>query len=165
MHTGPLLDLAQFSLPPAPAASPDRSAYLQALADGLGLIDAIKELQTALHDQAKRALLEGWVVPGYALTKGRINRDWNDEPTAIATLVRLGFERADLIDDKLRSPKQIELRAKARGLKIPQGLIVSRPSGVSLCRAENARAPAPGRDEIVRTFTLALAAFQEGGIS
>ena len=163
-HTGPLIDLAQFS-PPTPAASPDREAYLQALADGLSLIDAIKDLQTALHDQAKRALLEGWVVPGYVLSRGRVNRDWSDEQAAIATLLRLGLERADLIDDQLRSPKQVELRAKARGLKIPQGLIVSRPSGVSLRRAENARAPAPGRDEIVRCFTLALEAFQEGGMS
>jgi hypothetical protein len=160
-HTGPLIDLAQFS-PPTPAASSDREAYLQALADGLSLVDAIQELQTALHDQAKRALLEGWAVPGYALSKGRVNRDWSDESAAIATLIRLGLERADLIDDQLRSPKQVGLRAKARGLKIPQGLIVSRPSGVSLRRAENARAPAPGRDEIVRCFTLALEAFQEG---
>jgi hypothetical protein len=160
-HTGPLIDLAQFS-PPAPAASPDREAYLQALADGLNLIDAIKELQTALHDQAKQALLAGWAVPGYVLSRGRVNRAWSNESAAIATLVRLGLERADLIDDQLRSPKQVELRAKAHGLKIPQGLIVSRPSGVSLCRAENARAPAPGRDEIVRCFTAALQAFQEG---
>jgi hypothetical protein len=163
-HTGPLIDLAQFS-PPSATASPDRNAYLQALADGLGLIDAIKDLQTALHDQAKQALLAGWVVPGYVLSKGRVNRDWSDEQAAIATLVRLGLERVDLIDDRLRSPKQVELRAKARGLKIPQGLIVSRPSGVSLCRVENARAPAPGRGEIVRRFTAALQAFQEGGMS
>jgi hypothetical protein len=160
-HTGPLLDLAQ-SPPPAPATSPDRNAYLQALPDGLSLLDAIKDLQTALHEQAKQALLAGWIVPGYVLTKGRVNRAWGNEPAAIATLIRLGLERADLIDDQLRSPKQVELRAKARGLKIPQGLIVSRPSGVSLCRAENARAPAPGRDEIVRCFTAALQAFQEG---
>jgi Protein of unknown function (DUF2800) len=164
-HTGPLLDLAQFSPPPPPAASPDRNAYLQALAGGLSLIDAIKDLQTALHDQAKQAMLAGWVVPGYVLANGRVNRDWSDEQAAIATLLRLGLERADLIDDQLRSPKQVELRAKARGLKIPQGLIVSRPSGVSLRRAENAHAPAPGRDEIVRCFTTALEAFQEGGMS
>ena len=151
-HTGPLLDLAQFP-PPSAAAPPDRNAYLQALADGLSLIDAVKELQTALHDQAKRALLEGWAVPGYVLTKGRINRDWSDESAAIATLVRLGFERADLIDDKLRSPKQVELRAKARGLKIPQGLIVSRPSGVALCRAERSMEPF----EDVATVLLTLA--------
>jgi hypothetical protein len=160
-HTGPLLDLAQFPSP-SPTASPDRNAYLQALAGGLSLVDAIKDLQTALHDQAKRALHEGWAVPGYVLSRGRVNRDWSDEPAAIATLVRLGFERADLIDDKIRSPKQVELRAKARGLKVPQGLIVSRPSGVSLCRAENARGPAPGRDEIARDFASALQAFQEG---
>jgi len=96
-HTGPLLDLAQFPTP-TPTASSDHSAYLQALADGLSLIDAVKELHTALHDQAKRALREGWVVPGYVLSKGRINRAWRDEPAAIAALLRLGLERADLLD-------------------------------------------------------------------
>jgi Protein of unknown function (DUF2800) len=163
-HVGPLLDLAQFPTP-APTTSPDRDAYLQALADGLRLIDAVRDLHTALHDQAKRALREGWIVPGYVLTKGRLNRAWRDEHAAIATLLRLGLERADLPDDKLRSPKQVELRAKARGLKIPQELIVSHPSGVSLCRVENAHAPAPGRDEIARSFTLAIEAFEGGGMS
>jgi Protein of unknown function (DUF2800) len=163
-HTGPLLDLAQFPTP-APTTSPNREAYLQALADGLSLIDAVRDLHTALHDQAKRALREGWAVPGYVLTKGRLNRDWSNEPAAIAALLRLGLERADLLDDRLRSPRQVEMRAKARGLKIPQELIVSHPSGVSLCRVENARAPAPGRDEIARNFTLAIEAFEGGGKS
>ena len=148
-----------------PPAAPDRGAYLRALAEGLALVDAIREGATTLHDEAKRALRAGEIVPGYMLSKGRANRDWRDEITAIAALIRLGLERVDLLDDALRSPKQVELRAKARGLKVPQGLIVSRPSGVSLVRAENARAPAPGRDEIVRCFTTALEAFQEGGMS
>ena len=161
-HTGPLIDLAQFS-PPTPAASPDREAYLQALADGLSLIDAIKELQTALHDQAKRALLEGWVVPGYvadrraaAIATGATSQRRSRRSFVLVSSAPICSTTS------LRSPKQVELRAKARGLKIPQELIVSRPSGVSLCRAENARAPAPGRDEIVRGFAEALQAFQEG---
>ena len=160
-HTGPLLDLAQFELPSL-AALPDRDAYLQALADGLDLLEATRELQTALHDEAKRALRAGWTVPGYSLTKGRANRDWRDEQATIAALVRLGLERVDLIDDQLRSPKQVELRAKARGLKVPNDLIVSRSSGVALCRAENARVPAPARDELVRSFTAALQTLLEG---
>ena len=60
----------------------------------------------------------------------------------------------------MRSPKQVELRAKARGLKIPSELISSHRSGVSLVRCENARAPVPGRSEIVRSFSAALKAFQ-----
>ena len=71
--------------------------------------------------------------------------------------------RDDVIAETLRSPKQVELRAKARGLKVPTELIISQPSGVSLVRSENARAPVPGRDEIVRSFSAALEAFQEGG--
>jgi len=62
----------------------------------------------------------------------------------------------------MRSPKQVELRAKARGLKIPEDLIVSNRSGVSLVRIENAHTPAPGRVETARTFSAALKAFQGG---
>ena len=64
----------------------------------------------------------------------------------------------------MRSPKQVELRAKARGFKIPQELIGSHRSGVALVRS-NARAPVPGRSELVRMFSAALKAFQEGGTS
>ena len=65
--------------------------------------------------------------------------------------------------ETLRSPKQVEIRAKARGLKVPNELIVSHPSGVSLVRGENARAPVPGRSELVRSFSEELITFQEGG--
>ena len=75
-HTGPLLDLAQFAMPtPLPA----KEAYLQLLADGLDLVDAIKDIRTALHEQAKRALENGDLVPGYALSAGRAERHWRDE--------------------------------------------------------------------------------------
>src|SRR5262249_52315282 len=65
-HTGPLLDLSRFVAPASPRAPADKAAYLRALAAGLDLVDAIKDLRTALHDQAKRALENGDVVPGYA---------------------------------------------------------------------------------------------------
>jgi hypothetical protein len=170
-HTAPLLDLAQLAAPAPPGgaeivfgASDRKDAYLQLLADGLNLIDAVKDLRTALHDQAKRALQSGDVVPGYALSAGRAERHWHDdERTTIATLESLGLERDDVVAQTLRSVKQIEIRAKARGLKIPQELIVSHRSGVSLVGSENAHAPVRGRDEIVRSFSAALEAFQEGG--
>jgi hypothetical protein len=106
-HTGPLLDLAQIAMPaPGPG-------YLQALADGLNLVDAIKDIRTALHDQAKRALENGDVVPGYAITAGRAERHWrDDERTTIAALEGLGLTHGDVIAEELRSPKQVELRAK-----------------------------------------------------
>ena len=168
LHTGPLLDLAQFAAPrPLPfggafAALPEKEAYLQLLAAGLNLVDAVKDLGTALRDQAKRALENGDQVPGYALSAGRAVRHWHDEAAAAVTLIKLGLARDDVLVEELRSPKQVEIRAKARGLKIPNEMIVSRPSGVSLVRAENARAPVPGRSELVRSFSEALAAFQKG---
>jgi hypothetical protein len=168
-HTKPLLDLAQFAVLTLPAddifaSPPSKAAYLQALADGLNLIDAVKDLRTALHDQAKRALENGDQVPGYALTAGRAERHWRDEePTAIAALQSLGLRRDDIIAEAMRSVKQVEIRAKARGLKVPQELIGSRRSGVSLARCENVRVPVRRRDEIARAFAAELEAFQQSG--
>jgi Protein of unknown function (DUF2800) len=168
-HTGPLLDLAQFEVPtPLPfggafAMPPSKEAYLQLLAAGLNLVDAVKDIGKALHDQAKRALENGDLVPGYGLSAGRAERHWrDDEGTAIAALERLGLSRDDIIAEAMRSPKQVELRAKARGLKVPKELIISHPSGVSLVRCENARAPVPGRGELVRSFSAAITTFTEG---
>ena len=103
----------------------------------MDLVDAVKDISTALHDQAKRALENGDLVPGYALSAGRAERHWrDDEATAIAALERLGLSRDDIIAEAMRSPKQVELRAKARGLKVPNEFIVSRRSGVSLVRTK-----------------------------
>jgi Protein of unknown function (DUF2800) len=156
-HTAPLLDLAQFTMP-----TPAAGDYLQLLARGLDLVDAIKDIGKALHDQAKQALHAGGAVPGYTLSAGRAVRHWHDEAAAAVTLVALGLARDDVLVETLRSPKQVEIRAKARGLKVPKEMIVSHPSGVALVRSENARAPLPGRDESVRAFSAALSAFQGG---
>jgi hypothetical protein len=158
-HTKPLLDLAQLTLP-----APAQTDYLQVLAHILTLVDAVKDIGKAAHDQAKAALHAGAVVPGYALTPGRAERHWHgDEPAAIAALQSLGLHRDDIIAESMRSVKQIEIRAKARGLKIPQELIASRRSGVSLVRHENVRVSVRGRDEIARAFAAELEAFQQQG--
>jgi hypothetical protein len=159
-HTRPLLDLAQFAVPTAFAVP--KEAYLQALAAGLDLADAIKDIHTALHDQAKRALEQGDSVPGYALSAGRAERHWRDENAAFAALQSAGFYYDDVMQAEMRSPKQVEIRAKARGLEIPKELISSRRSGVSLVRSENVRVPVLGRSEIARTFSEVLKAFQGG---
>jgi hypothetical protein len=165
-HTAPLLDLAVFDVPTAIGGAPSKDAYLQILAEGLNLVDAIKDIRTALHDQAKAALENGDVVPGYALSAGRAERHWrDDESTTRAALESLGLTRDDVVAEEMRSVKQVETRAKARGLKVPQEFIVSHRSGVSLMRSENARAPVPGRGEVVRLFSRALKALEGGGHS
>src|SRR6516165_12526713 len=161
-HTRPLLDLAQFAVPTPPRTPIDKDAYLQALAAGLDLEDAIKDIRTALHDQAKRALEQGDSVPGYALSAGRAERHWRDENAAFAALQSAGFYYDDVMKAEMRSPRQVELRARARGLEIPKELIGSRRSGVSLVRSENVRVPVLGRGELARTFSEALKAFCGG---
>jgi hypothetical protein len=89
-------------------------------------------------------------------------REWENEAAAPVKLLNLGLARDDVLVETLRSPRQIELRAKARGLKIPPDFIISRPSGVSLVRSENARSPVMPRGELMRSFAEALTAFQKG---
>jgi len=161
-HTKPLLDFARLVLPTSPATPVDKTPYLQALAAGLDLFNSVKDLGKTLHDQAKCALENGDDVPGYALTEGRAVRSWQDEAAVAPALLRLGLMRDDVIEETLRSPAQVEKRAKARGVKVPKELISSKPSGVSLVKAENARAPVTGRGELVRSFSAALEAFKGG---
>jgi len=157
-HTGPFLDFARFEVP-----TPSTHNYLELLARGLDLVNDVKDLSKTLHDQAKVALENGDLVRGYALSAGRAVRQWrDDEYTTIAALQDLGLTRSDVVAEELRSVKQIETRAHARGLKLPRDLIVSRRSGVSLVRVENARAPSESRGELVRSLSQALEAFQEG---
>ena len=111
---------------------------------------------------AKAALEAGEDVPGYSLSAGRAERHWRDETVAYNALLSFGLTRDDVIAEAMRSPKQVELRAKARGLKVPTELIVSHRSGVSMVRSENVRVPVPGRVELARTLTEALEAFQGG---
>jgi hypothetical protein len=101
-------------------------------------------------------------VPGYTLSAGRAERRWRDEHAALAALQSAGFYYVDIMGANMRSPKQVELRAKARGLKIPDDLIVSNRSGVSLVRVENAHAPVPGRVESARLLSEALKGFTGG---
>ena len=165
-HTKPLLDLSQFSMPPAFTTPPEKEAYLQVLADGLNLVDAVKDIGVAIRDQSRAAAERGDNVPGYALSAGRAERHWRDEIVAQVALLSLGFDHDDIIEaEVMRSPKKIETRAKVRGLKVPQELIVSARSGVSLVKAENVRVPVLGRSELARTFSEALEALQgkEGG--
>src|SRR5262249_9690307 len=90
LHARPLLDLAQFVVPTPPATLADKTTYLQALAAGLDLVDAVKDIRTALHDQAKCALQNGDSVPGYTLSAGRAERHWRDENAAFAALQSAG---------------------------------------------------------------------------
>jgi hypothetical protein len=138
-------------------------AYLQTLAAGLYLLDVVGDISVAIRDQAKRALQDGAVVPGYALTAGRAERHWRDENAAFAALQSAGFYYDDVMKAEMRSVKQVEIRAKSRGLKIPEDLISSRRSGVSLVRSENVRVPVLGRSELARSFAEALEALLGGG--
>jgi hypothetical protein len=156
-HTGPLFDLSMFEIPAR--STPD---YYEVLSHGLTLFNDIKEIGKALHDQAKAALLDGHDVPGFALTEGRTERSWQDEDAARAQLLELGLTRDDVIAEAMRSVKQIETRAKSRGLKIPPELIAKSRSGVSLVRAENAHAPILSRSALIQSWAEVITAIQKG---
>jgi hypothetical protein len=156
-HTCPLFDLSMFEIPARSA--PD---YYQALSRGLALFNDVKEIGKALHDQAKATLLEGHDVPDFALTEGRTERSWHDEDAARAQLLELGLTYDDIVAEAMRSVKQIETRAKSRGLKIPPELIAKSRSGVSLVRAENAHAPILSRSALIQSWAEVITAIQKG---
>ena len=90
-------------------------------------------------------------VPGYALRPAAPSAIGAMMSTAIAALERLGLSRDDIIAETMRSPKQVEIRAKARGLKVPSGIhrfdALRRLAGA---RRERARPGArTGRDRAV----------------
>ena len=146
-HTRPLLDLAQFTVP-----APAQTDYLQVLARSLDLGRRGQGHRQGAARSGQGALHAGDVVPGYALSAGRAERHWrDDEPAAIAALQSLGLGRDDVVAEAMRSPKQVELRAKARGLKVPSEFIVSTSlRHLAGARRERARSDArPGRDRAV----------------
>jgi hypothetical protein len=76
-----------------------------------------------------------------------MERHWKDENAACAMLWNLGLDREDVIEEVMRSPRQVEIRAKSRGLKLPPEIIDLRRSGTSLVRSENVRVPVPRQDD------------------
>jgi hypothetical protein len=163
-HTRPLTELVE--LMPAftkPEPAETYQAYLELLGHALTLLDAIKDFGTMVREEAKRAIEAGDTVPGYALSAGRAMRAWsNSEHTTIAALIGAGLARTDVIAEELRSVKQVEIRAKARGVKIPSELVTTQRSGVSLVRSENVHIPMHGLGEVVELFSAALAAVHNG---
>ena len=100
-------------------------------------------------------------MPGYTLSAGRAVRHWRDEAAAAVTLHQVWGSPATTFSSRRCARRNKSKFARKRAAsKFPTEMIVSHPSGVSLVRSENARAPVPGRGEIVRSFSEALAAFQ-----
>ena len=161
----PLLDLAQFVVP-ALATSPKGRLSCRSLAAGLDLVDAVKDIRTALARSGQARARGRRSLPGYALSAGRAERHWRDDkPAAIAALTDLGLSSRRLIAETMRSPKQVELRAKARGLKVPSEFIVShslRRLAGAASRTRTLRCPAGTRS--CGLFAEALTAFQGGSM-
>jgi hypothetical protein len=67
---------------------------------------------------------------GYKLVRGKANRKWGDDKSAVEQLVERGYDRASLYEEpKLKSPSKVEAlrppavleRLKAAGVKAPVG--------------------------------------------
>ena len=118
------------------------------LADGLELVNAVKDMRTALHDQAKRALQNGRSSarlralgrPRRAPLARRERRDCRAAP-ASASPTTLSWKSRQC------ARQAGGARAKARDFRVSRDLIVSRCSGVSLVRIENAHVRVRGRVE------------------
>ena len=149
--------------PNSPCRRPRRGDYLALLAAGLDLVDAVKDIGKALHDQAKLRCDNGDSCPA---TRFRPAAPCATGMTRLPPRCphQLGLARDD---DHRRDDALAEASRTPRKSPRPQSpnridRFASAPAS-RWCGAENARAPVPGRSEIVRSFSAALAAFQEGG--
>jgi len=69
------------------------------------------------EDEALRRLSEGQSIPSYMAVRGTAHRKWRLAGDAlIGALKKLGLSQSDILDRKVRTPKQIESCSKAKTL-------------------------------------------------
>ena len=75
--------------------------------------DIIEGFIKAVKGQAQKDLQQGKDVPGFKLVRGKAgNRKWEDEAEVAKKARALGLKKADMVDEKLKSPKQLLAQAK-----------------------------------------------------
>ena len=157
----PLLDLAQFVVP-APPRRPRRKPTCRCSPPAW--TSSMRSRTSARRCTIRRS------APLRAATSCPATRSRPAAPCAIGAMMNLPRSprcRASASAAMTSSPRRCARQNKSSfapkraASKFPTELIVSHPSGVSLVRGENARAPVPGRDELVRSFSEALEAFRK----
>jgi hypothetical protein len=115
------------------------------------LEDWIKDLRALAH----QILDSGSPVPGYKLVAKRGTRQWIDEAKAHVELRKLGIEPHK--EPELVSPAQAEKELKKRKMTLPDDLVVSVSSGITLAAESD---PRPAVLQIGKQLTAALSKLQ-----
>src|SRR5262245_25288962 len=109
----------------AEAAQQQMEEFARLAHDVKAAVERLKDAFCELADSptsVAEALVQLSAAAATVANDGRAERRWRDENAALAALQSAGFYYDDIIEADMRSPKQVELRAKARGLKIPENL-------------------------------------------
>jgi len=91
-------------------------------------LDAVGRQAVLGHIQAG-GKVEGWKAAAHGS-----KRVWQNEKKAFETLRHMVSNEADLVDDRILSPPQVEKLFKKLGLEIPEGLIYKPPAKTILAK-------------------------------
>jgi len=119
------------------------------LANLLEKASLIEDGIRAIRAEAFNRAQGGAQIPGWKLVAKRATRKWAGEPDVVKGKLALDFRltREQIVEEKLRSPAQIEKLLKGDDKKAIAGLVVAESSGVTLARETDRRAEAkPQRD-------------------
>lgn len=119
-------DAMPLDVPPAPGTLPD-----DVFADMLGKLHIIEDWAAAMRAHAKARLEHGEAVPGFKLVQKRAVRKWGDPDRVRDYMAAARFERDEYLDEKVKSPAQIERLFKKK--QIPEELeVVKVSSGTTM---------------------------------
>ena len=121
-----------------------------------------------VQKEAEARIEAGQTVPGWKLEPTRPTREWEDEEEVRAVMKKAGLFLAEMIENKLKSPAQMEKVLKSKGKKkegvdlLMKGLVVKRSKGVKLVEdsttfpdnssADALRIAAPGDIDVADYF-------------
>lgn len=146
------LQFADVPVPVTEATSLPVPTDPEQLAQALNVVELLDAWARACEGMAQRFLEAGREIPGYKLVRKRANRAWKDAEEIRAELERheeLGvIEREDYIEEKLRSPAQIEkLKVLGKNAKEREAWVAQftfKPEGgLTIARTSDPRPAAP----------------------
>lgn len=124
------------------------------ISDLLEKCSLIEDGIRAIRAEAFNRAQGGAAIPGWKLVAKRAVRKWSGEPDVVKGRLAFdfGLTPEQIVEEKLRSPAQIEKLLKGDDKKALAGLVVAESSGVTLARETDRRAEARAQRDAASDF-------------
>lgn len=164
LWTGPLLDLSALGDPPQRTTSltGQVTAYGNYLAVAKALVDNLTMIKGDIDKQMHAFLEDGGVIPGWRLKAKAKLRQWVDTAVVVKALTSLGFQRDQIVTEKLVTFAAADVTAKRLGVTIPDDLRVAPPTSETTIARTSDPAPVVEPKLAVDQFRAALVQLTNG---